>query len=153
MNQTKKRPFTHAHILRDDGAVTFACSEDAEAWPWLVLDPHHPIFVQTINFWASIEVSATRGTFDTTKWSALTETEWTCGVPAVGPPTHGVATFDTHDQAPRYALRFFDAHDRLVHRMSGTGVVFETRDFEAWRDKTRAKMGPSTSAADFTFAA
>lgn len=145
--------FTHSHEVRDDGSIAFSCSSDTDRWPWLTLDPHHPVLVQTINFWASIETAHTRGTIDPNKWSALTEMEWTCGPPGGGRPVRGVTAKPDDDNSLDYGLSFFDADDALVHRMTGTGVVFQTRDFEAWRDKTRSKLGIPPTSEDFQFAA
>lgn len=130
--------FTHAHKINEDGSVSFDCSQDASKWPWLALATHHPVLIQSINFWASVESGAARGTFDTSKWSALTQTEWQHHA-GTGPITKGVADPVGEDGSPRYGLSFFDAADRLVTRMTGTGVVFRTRDFEAWRAKAKER--------------
>jgi len=144
--------FIHSPIFGDDGSIAFRCSSDTDRWPWLRLDPQHPILVQTINYWASIETAHLRGTIDPDKWSALTETEWSCGLKGAGRPVRGVAELHGDEASPGYGLAFFDADDALVHRMTGTGVVFKTRDFEAWRDKARSKMGVPPAPEDFVFA-
>lgn len=145
-------PFTHSHIISDDGTVTFRCSADVDQWPWLALEPFDPIVVQTINYWASVETGAARGTFDPTKWSALTQTEWTCGETGAGHATHGIAEGSKDDGSPGNALSFFDAHDALVYKMSGTGVVFENRDFEGWREKAKRELPAPPDAGESQYA-
>ena len=135
------KPFPHAytrhHVVSEDGRVTFECSQDVEIWPWLALSPIHPILVQTINFWGSVECGEVLGTFDPEKWSALTHAEWTCGPTSVGRPVRG--DYETLEQGEesRYQLRFFDADDVQTLRISGKGVVFRTRNFEGWRRGTK----------------
>ncbi|NNC73436.1 MAG: hypothetical protein HKN78_11260 [Sphingomonadaceae bacterium] len=153
MPKASSDQFTHSHIVSDDGTVRFGCSSDAGRWPWLALDPFDPIVVQTINYWASVETGAARGSFDPAKWSALTQTEWTCGETGVGHATHGIAEASREDGTPGNALSFFDAHDALVYRMSGTGVVFENRDFEGWREKAKRELPPPPDAGEFHYAA
>ena len=145
--------FTHSHRLLDDGAVAFRCSSDREKWPWLALDPFDPIVVQTINFWAASGASAVRHTHDPKKWTALTHTEWTCGEPDAGHATHGVAEPDGPEGSPGFRLTLFDAKGALVYRMSGTGVVFQNRDFEAWRRDAKGEMTEAVRAEDFAYAA
>ncbi len=144
--------FTHSHVVSDDGTVTFKCSSDEDQWPWLALHPFDPIVAQTINYWASVETGAARGTFDPTKWSALTEAKWVCGEAGVGHATHGVAEATGEDGGPGFGLRFFDENDSLVYHMSGTGVVFQNRDFESWRKKAKEKMEAQPAVADFQYA-
>ena len=109
-------------------------------WPWLQLDPIHPILVQTINFWASIDSGEFLGTFDPDVWTALTQVEWSCGAPSVGLPTRGIYRTETQADRARYHLEFFDAADQRVARMSGQGVTFRTRNFESWRDEAKEKI-------------
>lgn len=152
MSKAPTRQFTHSHVVSDDGAVAFKCSSDKVQWPWLALHPFDPIVVQTINYWALVETGAARGTFDPTKWSALTQTEWVCGKAGAGHATHGVAEAIGEEGAPRFGLRFFDGNDSLVYSMSGTGVVFQNRDFEAWREQAKKKMATPPAVRDFQYA-
>ncbi len=138
------RPFsdvyTYNHRLDEDGSVMFDCSTDSSVWPWLALNPVHPILVQTINFWASIDSGEFLGTFDPDVWTALTQVEWDCGPPTVGLPARGIYTTEPDGERARYHLRFFDADDQRVARMSGQGVTFRTRNFEGWRDEAKEKI-------------
>ena len=118
----------------------FECSTETLIWPWLKLCPIHPILVQTINFWASIDSSEFLGTFDPEVWTALTQVEWTCGTPDVGLPVRGVYGTERQDDRARYTLEFYDAIDEQVARMSGQGVTFRTRNFEGWRDESKEKI-------------
>ncbi|MEM7328740.1 MAG: hypothetical protein AAF437_08380 [Pseudomonadota bacterium] len=143
--------YTHSHTVSSDGQVWFECTDDVEIWPWLALNPIHPILVQTINFWGSVESGEALGTFDPEKWSALTHCEWTCGAPDVGLPVRG--TYETLQRGDkmRYQLRFFDGTDAEVVRISGVGVVFRTRNFEGWREETKEKF-EKPDTAGFVYA-
>ena len=152
MSEPPASQFTYSHVVSDDGTVAFQCSSDKDKWPWLALHPVDPIVVQTINYWASVETGAARGTFDPTKWSALTQMEWICGKAGVGHATHGVADAIGEEATPRFGLSFFDQDDSLVYRMHGTGVVFRNRDFEAWRNKAKTKIAPPPAVHDFEYA-
>ncbi len=138
------RPFadvyTFNHKRLQDQSVAFDCSQDAEVWPWLRLSPIHPILVQTINFWASIDSGEFLGTFDPDVWTALTQVEWECGAPSVGLPARGIYRTEKQADRARYHLAFFDETDQRVARMSGQGVTFRTRNFEHWRGETKEKI-------------
>lgn len=151
------KPFPHAytrnHAVTDEGHVTFECSQDTEIWPWLALSPIHPILVQTINFWGSVEAGEALGTFDPEKWSALTFAEWTCGPASVGRPVRGIYETLQHGEKTRFQLRFFDADDEQSLRISGKGVVFRTRNFEGWRRETKDEFEkPDTSGFEYASA-
>ncbi|MCR9268850.1 MAG: hypothetical protein NXH72_02560 [Hyphomonadaceae bacterium] len=133
--------------------MSFDCSLDVEIWPWLKLPATHPIVVQTANFWASVESGMTLGTFDPNKWSALVQTEWTCGLAQVGHAVRGdYATIESGERQ-RYGLHFYDAEDRLVSKMTGQGVIFRTRNFEGWRGETKEKIVKPELAHGFEYAA
>jgi len=138
------RPFSDVYTFNqrqlDDGSVSFECSTNDSVWPWLKLNSIHPILVQTINFWASIDSGEFLGTYDPDVWTALTQVEWTCGAPLVGLPVRGRYGPRQDDAHARYTLEFYDAKDQLVARMSGRGVTFRTRNFEGWRDEAKEKI-------------
>ena len=147
--------FTHSHRLMDDGSIAFKCDRDVDKWPWLTLPGSHPIVVQTINYWASVETGKTRGTFDPTKWSALTYSSWQAGDIDAGPVTHGLADLPpgpVEKDRPGFRLTFFDDAGDLVCRLVGAGVIFQTRDFEAWRSTTKEKTNDDLPMSDFTYA-
>ena len=143
--------YTHAHELHDDGSVTFACATDAAAWPWLALDPHDPIVVQTLCYYGSYEVAVFRGHYESGQWSALTFTDWHCGAPGVGHAVRGISHAPTGEEGRHFQLSFYDAEDRLVSEMGGTGVVFRNRDFESWRSAQKRDLGPPADLARFPF--
>ncbi len=149
------RPFPdrYTHNLRrsSDGAVMFDCSTDSGVWPWLKLDPIHPILVQTINFWASIDAGEFLGTFDPDTWTALTKVEWVCGPPGVGLPARGEYHKEQDKDRARYGLTFYDRAGTLVAKMAGEGVTFRTRNFEGWRGAAKEKLRPPEPPA-FTYA-
>ncbi|GAA0478399.1 hypothetical protein GCM10009096_20380 [Parasphingorhabdus litoris] len=152
MKEPAANKFTHSHVVLEDGTVAFKCSADQDIWPWLALHPFDPIVVQTVNYWASVETSTARGTWDPTKWSALTQSDWTCGKSGANHPTHGVADLIKEGENLRFQLTFFDKYGSLVYRMSGIGVVFQNRDFESWRDKAKQQITAPVMAEDFQYA-
>ena len=132
--------------------MVFECSQDAAIWPWLALPSTHQIAVQSANFWASVESGMTLGTFDPGKWSALTEVEWSCGPHEVGRAVRGRYAVEQSGDARRYGLEFFDKADRSIVRLSGRGVVFQTRNFETWRDQAKARIVKPEYAVGFEYA-
>lgn len=151
MAQLAGTHFCTAHEVLRDGSVALTCSDDVAAWPWLALDPHHPIVVQTINFWASVEAGLAKQSWVDGQWTALTEMEWQCGVPGCGHAHHGLADYYEDGGKQRFRITLFDKAGRLVYRMSGAGVIFRTRNFEGWRAAAKAAAG--TARAPFVFAA
>lgn len=151
MAQLAGTRFCTAHEVLGDGSVALTCSDDAAAWPWLALDPRHPIVVQTINFWASVEAGLAKQSWEDGQWTALTEMEWQCGTPGCGHAHHGLADYYEDGGKQRFRITLFDKAGRLVYRMSGAGVVFRTRDFEGWRAQAKAAAG--AERAPFVFAA
>lgn len=152
MPKTVTRYFTHSHTVLENGSLSFECSQDVGEWPWLALPPHDPIVVQSINYWAPVEIGATRGTFDRTKWTALTKTEWICGEPGTGHAVRGSAEPIEEDNSMGYDIKFYDEKDALVYTMQGTGVVFQNRDFESWRDHAKEKIAALPKVVDFQYA-
>ena len=144
--------YTSNHVAADDGRLHFECSEDTTIWPWLELHPLHPILVQTINFWASIESGMARGTFDPSRWSALTRVDWSCENSDVGLPVRGTYREVQDDEHANYALEFFDRDDRLVVKLKGAGVVFRSRNFEDWRETSKKKSEATGPSETFPFA-
>lgn len=147
--------FTQSHSLLPDGAVAFRCAQDRLAWPWLALPATHPLVLQSLNYWASVETGRTRGTLDPTKWSALTYSRWDCAPGVSGPITCGLADHPGDAFAgdtPAFRLTFFDSDGRFVCRLVGTGVVFRTRDFDRWRDRSRSEVRAQEHRADLVYA-
>ncbi len=144
--------FTHNHQLLDDGSMAFECSSDLKTWPWLALPPHDPIVVQTINYWVPVETGETKGTFDRNKWTALTITEWSCGKSGVGHAVRGIAEPTDESRRMDYKVTYYDEKDRIVYIISGSGVVFQNRDFETWRGKAKAKMAKLPKIQKFEYA-
>lgn len=142
--------FCSAHEVLPDGSVALRCSGDAAAWPWLALDPHHPIVVQTVAFWTSVEAGLARKSWNEDQWTALTQIEWQCGDRGSGHAHHGLVDYYDDAGKQRFRITLFDAAGRLVYRMSGAGVVFRTRDFEGWRATSKQA---ATGTAAFVHAA
>ena len=146
------KAYTYAHDVREDLSVTFRCSQDAEVWPWLELPSWHPVAMQTINYWVSVECSAARGTFDREKWSALTWMDWQVGDFDAGIPARGLMENTGIDGEIGFAITLHDDADRLIYSSRGKGVVFRTRDFEGWREKAKSSLLAQVPHGDFTYA-
>ena len=151
-NSNSDKQFTYGRTIRNDGSITFKCSADLNEWPWLTLHPHHPIALQNLQYWASVECGIENGTFDGTKWTALTWTRWTCGNPDVGGFAHGVSDNVTENGKLMSRVILFDAEDREICSMLSKGVEFRTRDFEAWRAKSKESGTNALKLSDFEFA-
>ena len=145
-------PYTSNHRLAQDGSMTFTCSDDVSAWRWLALPAHHPIYIQTFNYYISVECSAARGARDPSKWSALTWMDWKMGDPEAGLATHGRMENQEISDKLGFEMWLYDAQDRLVHRASGKGVVFRNRDFEGWRSQAKDKLNARLQPPAFNFA-
>ncbi|ABC64383.1 hypothetical protein ELI_11455 [Erythrobacter litoralis HTCC2594] len=145
-------PWAKAQEVLADGGVAFTASRDGETWPWLALDPHDPIVIQTINFWASYQCGEARGGWEPGQWTALTWMEWQAGAPGCGHATHGVEDVFEKEGEHFYRLTFFDDAGALVARMTGKGVVFRNRDFEGWRAKEKKRLQTETIKDAFAFA-
>ena len=152
MAQVSIDPWASAQEMLPDGGVTFTASRDADAWPWLALDPHDPIVIQTINFWASYQAGEARGGWEPGQWTALTWMEWQAGPRGCGHATHGVEDLIEKEGGHFYRVTFFDDAGALVARMTGKGVVFRNRDFEGWRAQEKARLKAQQPAAPFAFA-
>lgn len=144
--------FTHSHRVLDDGSVVFKCGAALADWPWLALPAFHPAVVQAINYYASVEASLARGAYDPDKWTALTQTSWTCGEVGAGHATHGVSETRIDEKSISYALTFFGEQGQFVYRMTGKGVVFRTRNFETWRDEKKENERRGAKLESFEYA-
>lgn len=151
MQGSKTSAFTHDHVVREDGSVAFACSQDGKRWPWSLLHPHHPGAIQALSYWVSVESAMALGKWDPDKWSALTWTRWECGGPEVGRIAHGTYERSTIEGKESFSIYLYDAEDALVCRLDGRGVVFRTRDFEKWRQPDK-EAAPKALSDTFAFA-
>ena len=146
MPAPSNQAYTFNHKVEGDGSVAFACSTDADAWPWLELPPQHPIPLQTQNYWTSVGASAALGTLEEGKWSALTWTDWELGDRAAGMAARGTFSRTLVDDRLAFETRLFDASDRLIVTMRGRGVVFRNRNFEAWRAEAKGEVSHNEPA-------
>jgi len=146
------KAYSSAHQLQPDGSVAFACSQDHAMWPWLALPPHHPVPMQTQNFWTSVECSAFLGGFDREKWSALVWTDWETDLPDVGLAVRGSFSSGAGGPAGGFMTTLYDADDRLIARMRGRGVVFRTRNFESWREGSKNEARVAEDHGEFVYA-
>lgn len=150
--QKKQMPdFTIDRVFKDDGTLEFRCSYDLNIWPWQALHPHDPIYLQTINFWTPFEAGIARGEYSTEKWTALTETCWELGSPDIEHPVRGIAEPVDKDNFS-YAIKLFDAKNKLVYQLTGKGVVFQNRDFGAWRQTAKDKIATLPKPDRFAYA-
>lgn len=155
MNANKQTQFTRDFVVTDDGAVSFRCDDNAKEWPWLALHPANSIVVQMVNYYSLTGVSAARDHHDPMKWTALTSFHWRAYAtgPDAGHATHGVADPKSSADNIDYAATFFGGDGALVYRVGGTGIVFQNRDFKAWREKNKSKIMALSEPTGFKFAA
>ena len=143
--------FTYNHVLHDDESMTFSIPTDPEEWPWLVLDPKHPIVVQALTYYALYETDVARGKFESGQWTALTGISWRCGADYNGHAAKGVARLRGEGLGGQ-EMEFWDEGGALVYEMVGRGVVFQDRNFEEWRNSQKQDLGPHLPLEDFDFA-
>lgn len=146
------KAYTSAHELQPDGSVAFVCSADVAKWPWLALPPHHPVPMQTQNFWTSVECSVFLGGFDPEKWSALVWTDWETGDTDAGHALRGTFVNSAEGQERGFTTTLYDADDRMITRMRGRGVVFRTRNFESWREGSKGEARVAEDHGEFAYA-
>ncbi len=150
--QKKQMPdFTTNRVFKEDGTFEFQCSHDLNIWPWLALHPHDPIYLQTMNFWTPFEAGIARGEYTPEKWTALTETRWELGTSNVGKPVRGVAA-PVDENNIGYNISLYDDTNKLVYKLTGKGVIFQNRDFSAWRQSSKDKMAALTMSENFEYA-
>ena len=150
--QKKRMPdFTYDRVLKDDGAFEFRCGYDLDIWPWQALHPHDPIYLQTLNFWVPFEAGIARGEYTSEKWTALTETRWTLGPPHIGRPVRGVAAPVNADNIG-FDISLYDKNDAIVYKLTGKGVIFQNRDFNAWRQAAKDKIATLPRPDRFNYA-
>ncbi len=140
MNAPKGPAYTCDHSVAENGTVSFQCSRDVDAWPWLELAPQHPVVIQTQNYWSSVGASAALGTLEEGKWSALTWTDSKLGDRSAEHTARGTFTRTLVDDKLAFETRLFDDADRLIVTMRGRGVVFRNRNFEAWREGAKREL-------------
>ncbi len=152
MTRQKTGDFCFDFAREADGAIAFRCSDDADAWPWLTLHPANNIAVQATNYYALTGVSHFAGRMDGSKWTALTKFSWRTRQTGEGAlhPARGRATHE--EDGVSYACSFSDRNGEPVYDVAGAGVVFQTRDFDAWRAKSKNKIMALPAPDDFAFA-
>ncbi|MGQ7829725.1 hypothetical protein [Altererythrobacter sp. Z27] len=146
MPAPSSQAYTYGHKVEGDGTVSFLCSTDTDAWPWLELPPQHPIPLQTQNYWSSVGASAALGTLEEGKWSALTWTDWELGDRTAGMAARGTFSRTLVDDKLAFETRLFDTAGRLIVTMRGRGVVFRNRNFEAWRAEAKREVSHDAPA-------
>jgi hypothetical protein len=144
-------PYAFDFAREADDSLSFRCSLDAEAWPWLSLAPQHPIVIQTQQFWASFCALRFEGGLEEGQWSALTWMDYALGDPQADHAVRGVYSRIENERGPAFALTLYDSRDREVVAMRGRGVVFRNRNFEEWREgsKNEAKEERPTHPFDY----
>lgn len=144
--------YTYDHVVGDDGSVEFSCTTDPTHWPWLVLPSSHPIFIQTFNYFVSVECSMARQARDPSKWTALTWMDWEMGESCTTLPVRGRIENRDNENQLAFEKCLYDAEDRLVYRAAGKGVVFRNRNFESWRQKSKDQLDSAEPPNEFRYA-
>lgn len=152
MPQGQGEPYSFDYHESADGTVHFRCSTDQERWPWLALCPHHPLVIQTQNFWASYGAIVFAKGIEEGQWSALTWTDWQIGDQECGHAVRGVYRSLGEGGKASYTLTLLDDADREIVTMSGRGVVFRNRNFEEWRQGAKDAARKTKPAHAFAYA-
>lgn len=145
-------PYAFAFEQQADGTLSFKCSREVEAFPWLSLAPQHPVVIQTQQFWASFCALQFEGGLEEGQWSALTWMDYALGDLEAGYASHGIYSRIENERGPAFALALFDDEDREIVRMRGRGVVFRNRNFEQWREGSKTEAKSERPKVDFAYA-
>lgn len=145
-------PYSSDHEVQSDGSVTFTCSQNVEANPWLALPPHHPVVIQTQSFWTAVGSSIALQGMEATQWSALTWIDWELGEGGGGHAVRGEYRADKESEHPHYSIVLFNAASEAVVTIKGRGVIFRNRNFEKWREGSKEEARKAASLAEFMYA-
>ncbi len=152
MPQGLGEPYAFGFERQGEDALSFRCSGDAEAWPWLALAPQHPVVIQTQQFWASFCALQFEGGLEEGQWSALTWMDYELGDRVAGHAVRGLYSRIESETGPAFALTLYDDADRRIVSMRGRGVVFRNRNFEEWRKGSKKEAKAEQPVHPFTFA-
>ena len=149
-------PYAHSHEVMADGSVVFQCSRDLAVNPWLALAPHHPVVVQTQSYWTAVGGSIALQGMETSKWTALTWTDWELGDGVGGHAVRGVyrnATLEgEHAGQLGYSIELVNQRGAVIVTIRGKGVVFRNRNFEQWREGAKQKARKAGRPGGFVYA-
>lgn len=145
-------PYASDFVIHDDGSVTFQCAKDSGALPWLTLPPHHPVVIQTQAFWTAVGASVALAGMEATQWSALTWIDWELGDARAGHAESGVYRREEEDGKASYEIVLFNASQTPIVTIRGRGVVFRNRNFEKWREGSKAQARKAAAGGEFTYA-
>lgn len=150
--QHPTNPYSLAHEVQADGSVTFKCSQDVSANPWLALPPHHAVVVQTQSFWTAVGASTAANGWEETKWTALTWIDWELGDGTGGHAVRGVYRRDETGENLGYSIALYNEAGLRVVTIRGRGVVFRNRNFEAWRKAAKDEAKSAAPLESFAYA-
>ena len=145
-------PYSSDHKVQSDGSVTFNCSLDEQANPWLALPPHHPVVIQTQSFWTAVGSSIALQGMEATQWSALTWIDWELGSGNGGHAVRGEYRADRDSEQPHYSIVLFNAADETIVTIKGRGVIFRNRNFEKWREGSKQEARMAVPSESFVYA-
>lgn len=145
-------PYSYEHEVQSLELVTFKCSADQAANPWLALPTHHPVVVQTQAFWTAIgSMTALEGA-ESTKWTALTWANWELGESVGGHAAYGNYRRIELDGHAAYEIVLSNDAGEPVVMFQGRGVVFRNRNFEKWREGSKEAARKAAPLEDFIYA-
>ncbi len=127
---------------------------DPARWPWLDLPCWHPVVCEKYAYFSGVTAGMEVGTISATSFTALTGMDWSYrgAQTAQSAPTHAICESRVEAQQAGYSVCTRDATDRVVHEISGKGVIFRTRDFENWRQQRKQADAEDLPRPDFEFA-
>lgn len=139
----------------DDTHCALAYDPDRRQWPWLALPCWHPVVAEKYSYFSSVTAGLATGLLSETSFTALTAMDWQFhGEFLTGRyPLTGEMESLTADRQARFTLRAKDGAGEPVYHMQGRGVVFRSRDFEAWRAQLKSSaMGRDVDPSAFVAA-
>lgn len=135
-----------ARVTRVDGRrVELEFDLDRARWPWLALPPLHPVLLEKYQYFGILTGFLALSGTDPAKQTALTGISWRCLEPeTVALASAGVLTHRRDDGHESLELELLVESGETLVTIDAVGVVFATRDFGAWRAKTRAEAQAAT---------
>ncbi len=125
--------------VQDQTQCQLEYDPDPARWPWLHLPCWHPVVAEKYAYFSGVYAGIAVGMLSENTCTALTGMDWTYSGTAAGDtyPTLAQCESRLQDQAAAYAVTAKAASGAEIYQISGKGVIFRNRDFDAWRSQRK----------------
>lgn len=122
-----------------EGRLELEYDLDRERWPWLSLDPLHPVLIEKYQYFGVVTAVLAHKLVDSSTFTALTHFEWECDHITDQHVTRAVYVDASEPGVPRFGLMLSSPEGGVLATTRGAGFAFTDRDVKAWRAASRAK--------------